>query len=439
MDVAYAPYIIMEVFCIIYSAAILFRLRKGINLEKETVVLKKTIYAYIVMVMSDIFAILLKGQTLQPLYFLNAFSNGISITSVVFGCFYWYQFVEIRLGSSQAIREKIGHWDRLPAIIAIVLDMASIFTGWVFAIDSNGLYILSNLFWVQELVTYVYILIPTVHAIYMVIVTTSPQKRKEYLTYVEYICIPCFIVVIEDYFKTIPLFSLSIFTIILILFLTLYLDQEYELAMREKELTDSRMAVMLSQIQPHFLYNALAVIQDMCTDKAPEAAQTTVEFAEYLRGNLDSLNQSVPVPFKRELQHTKTYLTLESKRFGDYLRVVYDIQATGFFIPSITLQPIVENAVKHGIMKREDGGCVRIASVENENNFTVTVTDNGIGFDINAKPDDDRTHIGLSNVRSRLATMCGGTLSIESTPGVGTSAVITLPKDRESRMANENK
>lgn len=223
-------------------------------------------------------------------------------------------------------------------------------------------------------------------------------------------------------------FSVATTLSILIIYLTVYVNRGRRLLDEEQELLYSRVSVMLSQIQPHFLYNALATIQEMCHDHAPDAEEATREFAEFIRGNLDSLRADKPIAFERELQHTKNYLSLEEKRFGERLRVEYDLNATLFRLPALTLQPIVENAVRYGVMQREEGGTVRIESRETENGFTVTVTDDGMGFDVMVPKKDGRTHIGISNVRDRLAAMCRGTLTITSTPNVGTVAVIFVPK-----------
>ena len=215
---------------------------------------------------------------------------------------------------------------------------------------------------------------------------------------------------------------------LLIIYVTVHVERGRQLAEKEKELTESRMAVMLSQIQPHFLYNALAVIQNMCHGKAPEAEETTVEFAEFLRGNLDSISLNEPIPFERELRHTQTYLSIECKRFKDILKVEYDIRTMNFQIPALTLQPIVENAVRYGVTRRENGGTVRITTAEDESTYSVTVMDDGVGFDAEEPKTDGRTHIGIANVRGRLDNMCGGTLSIQSEKDRGTTAVIRIPK-----------
>lgn len=186
---------------------------------------------------------------------------------------------------------------------------------------------------------------------------------------------------------------------------------------------------MLSQIQPHFLYNTLCAIQAMCTENPPEAARTTALFASFLRGDLDSLSRKEPVTFEQELKHTRNYLELEQKRYGERLHIAYDIKATAFSLPTLTLQPIVENAVNHGLSEREEGGTVRISSEETERAYLITVEDDGVGFDASAPGEDGRLHIGIANVRGRLRAMCGGTLTVKSAPGEGTTAVIAIPKE----------
>jgi len=195
----------------------------------------------------------------------------------------------------------------------------------------------------------------------------------------------------------------------------------------ESELIQNQISIMLSQIQPHFIYNSLTAIRELCLIDPKKAYETVDEFSTYLRGNLDSLTINKPIPFEKELSHVKTYLSLERKRFGDNLNIVYDINAFYFTIPALTLQPIVENAVRHGVTKREDGGTVMISTEETETEAIITVKDDGVGFDL-SRHKDEYLRVGIENVRSRLTVMCGGSLQIDSKPGIGTTAVITIQK-----------
>lgn len=117
--------------------------------------------------------------------------------------------------------------------------------------------------------------------------------------------------------------------------------QEKLLLEREAELERSRVAITISQIQPHFLYNALSSIADLCRD-APEARSALNDFAAYLRGNMDSLTSRGLIHFSQERKHIETYLRLEKLRFRDMLRVEYDMQEEDFLLPPLTVQPLVE-------------------------------------------------------------------------------------------------
>ena len=138
------------------------------------------------------------------------------------------------------------------------------------------------------------------------------------------------------------------------------------------------------------------------------------------------------VPFQKEFDHIQTYLELEKIRFEEELTVVYDIQADQFYLPVLTVQPLVENAVKHGITKKRGGGVLTLSTREQLGSFVITVSDTGIGFDPEHYLDDGKIHVGIENVRLRLEDMAGGMLKITSSPGGGTTAVITIPKKEAS-------
>ena len=204
-------------------------------------------------------------------------------------------------------------------------------------------------------------------------------------------------------------------------------EMESKINRLESELIDSKISILLSQIRPHFLYNSLIAIRELCLVDPKTASETVDEFSSYLRGNLDSLSISTPIPFEKELKHVKTYLSLEKKRFEERLNIEYDITTQNFLIPALTLQLIVENAVRHGITKREDGGTVSIKTEEDETGVTITVTDDGVGFDSSEQHESPR-HVGIKNAENRLAAMCNGTLEINSEPDIGTTAIIKIPK-----------
>ena len=205
---------------------------------------------------------------------------------------------------------------------------------------------------------------------------------------------------------------------------------EFSQLAADETMAEQRISLMLSQIRPHFLYNTLGSIEALC-ERDPKAAKlATRKFSRYLRGNMDSLGEEKLISFEKELQHTRLYLELEQIRFGDALRIEYDIGVHDFFLPPLTLEPIAENAVKHGIRMKADGrGTVSISANERENHYEIRVEDDGPGYNPE-KASTDGPHIGIRNVRERLQRICGGTLMIAPAEGQGTVVTILLPKNR---------
>ena len=195
----------------------------------------------------------------------------------------------------------------------------------------------------------------------------------------------------------------------------------------EAELKESRISIMLSQIQPHFIYNTLGTIERMCLKDPEKAFDLVRNFSLYLRGNFSELDSVAPIRFTEELKHIEYYVNIEKVRFPD-MNIEYDVEATEFVLPALSVQPLVENAIKHGLMRLETGGTVLIRSYETPTHYCVEVRDNGAGFDTSL-PIDEKKHVGLRNIRGRLNAMVNGDLILESKPGVGTSAVIMIPKE----------
>ena len=196
----------------------------------------------------------------------------------------------------------------------------------------------------------------------------------------------------------------------------------------EIKLQESQISIMLSQIQPHFLYNTLNSIYQLCETNPMRARFLVNSFSEYLRNNLSSLEAPGLIPFETEFSHINTYLDIEKVRFEDTLEIEYDIKCVDFSLPVLTVQPIVENAVKHGTSKKRGGGTVRISTDEDEASYIIRVSDTGCGFDPTKPKNDGKSHVGIENVRQRLANMCHGTLTIESKVGTGTLVTIIIPK-----------
>ena len=204
-------------------------------------------------------------------------------------------------------------------------------------------------------------------------------------------------------------------------------ELEMEKIALNAELAESRISTMMSQIRPHFIYNTLGSIEQLCVLDPPKAGALVHNFAKYLRGNFGELDNPKPILMSREMEHVHHYISIENVRFPD-MTFTFEMNSDDFHIPALTVQPIVENAIKHGLMKLSKGGQIRVISYETDKDYCISVEDNGVGFDTDALS-DDRKHVGLRNIRERLKVMVNGTLEIESTVGVGTKVLIKIPKE----------
>ena len=193
------------------------------------------------------------------------------------------------------------------------------------------------------------------------------------------------------------------------------------------QLTESRMSTMMSQIRPHFIYNTLGSIEQLCSIDPPKAGELVHNFAKYLRGNFGELDNPRTILMSQEMEHVRYYISIEKVRFPD-MTFSFELKSGDFHIPALTIQPIVENAIKHGLMKLPAGGEIRVRSYETDTHYCVSVEDDGVGFDTGELL-DERKHLGIRNIRGRLKAMVDGDLAIESTVGVGTKALITIPKE----------
>ena len=209
------------------------------------------------------------------------------------------------------------------------------------------------------------------------------------------------------------------------IWLHLLFVQEHEEDLKAQQ----RIKIMVSQIQPHFLYNTLTTIQALCDTDPKIAKSVTEKFAVYLRQNLDSLESTELIPFSKELEHTKIYSDIEMLRF-DNVAVSFDTPVTDFYVPPLTVQPLVENAIRHGVRIREHG-TVDVITRKTEDGYEIVIRDNGKGFGTSAALASDSSHIGLKNVRERIKKLCRGTLTVNSVIGEGTEITIHLPLTKQ--------
>ena len=224
---------------------------------------------------------------------------------------------------------------------------------------------------------------------------------------------------------TVVLVVLGLCISTLAMFAIILYDQIEQYVGQQREIAQQRASIMVLQMRPHFIYNAMMSIYYLCAKDSRKAQQVTLDFTTYLRKNFTAIAGEEAVPFSDELEHTRAYLAVEQVQFEDSLYVDYDTPHKEFRLPPLTLQPIVENAVKHGMDPENAPLHIFIRTRKTDSGSEIIVEDNGSGF---APADDDcEPHTALANIRNRLEMMCGGKITIRSRKGGGTVVTVTVP------------
>ena len=319
--------------------------------------------------------------------------------------------------------KKLSIMNRVFFAVFVIFDIINVFTGTFFT-AINGVYTRCNFMLLSH--GYQFIVFA------MIIVITFINKhltRREKVAFLLYCALPMIAIILQNRFKGYAIAYASIIVATEVLFTFLNAQKNYVIAEEKEKNKDAQIKIMLSQIQPHFIYNALSSIS-VLIEVDPEKAQTALDnFTEYLRHNLSSLTETKLIPFEDELKHIKSYIALEKMRFGDRLNVTYNIKTSDFYVPPLSIQPIVENAVKHGVLKKLEGGNIVINTYEEDGAFVVKVIDDGVGFSMGQIDFKSSSHVGISNIKYRVENICNGKIVINSKADKGTEIAVVFPKE----------
>ena len=305
--------------------------------------------------------------------------------------------------------------------IFVALDLVNVFTG-IFFTAENGVYLRSKTMILSQ--GYQYVMFAVV---FVVTVTNKRLNFREKTAFALYCFLPLAAIILQNIFKGYAIAYASIIIAIEVLFFFVNVQKNIDLANEEEKNKNAQIKIMLSQIQPHFIYNALSSISTLITINPDKAQAALDEFTEYLRHNLSSLTETKLISFEDELKHIKTYVSLEKMRFGERVNVFYDTKVTDFYVPPLSVQPIVENAIKHGILKKLEGGTLTVKTFETDKEYVVEVIDDGVGFNANDVDFEGNEHIGLKNIYYRIKNS-GGDMTIKSETDKGTDVTVTFVK-----------
>ena len=229
-------------------------------------------------------------------------------------------------------------------------------------------------------------------------------------------------------FPTVGCFGLAWAVSLHLIHALIQLDSEKKLMEAEQRLNREQAMLMTVQMQPHFIFNTLSAIEGLCQTDAQAAAESIENLSGYLRANIDALTAQTLIPFDEELRHIRQYVALEQTDPARQFHFEYELEVRDFAIPPLSVQPIVENAVKHGALTHRDGkGRVTLSTEAFGSYLRITVTDNGLASGGLTDAQRERRGVGIENTRQRLSALCGG--SLEYTTGEnGTKAVILIPR-----------
>ena len=222
-------------------------------------------------------------------------------------------------------------------------------------------------------------------------------------------------------------FTASSTMMILIEFLLVY-DLIRRYLTQQEESAQQRIRIAVAQMRPHFIYNTLLSLYYLCAQDTEKTQRVIRDFTRYLQNNFMAIVEEKPILFEKELEHTRAYLAVEQACHEGSLFVEFDTPDVFFRIPALTIQPIVENAVKHGLVPGRPPLYVSIASEDTGKGVRITVEDTGPGF---STAEYDEPHITLDNIRERLRVLCGGTLTIEPREAGGTKVTVFVPHGKE--------
>ena len=194
---------------------------------------------------------------------------------------------------------------------------------------------------------------------------------------------------------------------------------------KREENLEQKMHLLSLQIRPHFICNTLLSIYYLCDEDQKRASEAILKFTDYLQKNYMAISKESLIPLSEELEHVKAYLEVEKVRYDESLFYSFDIHTDDFLIPPLTLQPIVENSVKHGIDPSGKVLNISIKAEMSDGKNTVIITDDGVE---DGGAGRGGTHIAIDNIRKRLDMMCKGTFEMKDRSGGGKIVTICIPE-----------
>lgn len=374
------------------------------------------------LLISDTFAIVHRGSTTPEGYYIVRAANFFTFFFLYGLTLYMSFFVEFLFKQASHKRKRILA-SKIISAITLVSNFINLFIPFVYDFDAQNRYFRKE-GWYINAIGHLIVIIMLATVVYEL---RSEVETGVYVMVLADILMPLIATVVQVFIYGISITCIAIGITQLMQFMIIFRYQELKIKETTIQLSEYNAKLMLTQVQPHFTLNALSTIQYLCKHDSEAAFDAISDFSIYLRNNMEFATTTEMIPFEKELSHIEKYVSIEKRRFGDRVNVVYNIKEKDFGIPPLSVQPLVENAIKHGISKKRDGGTVELSAWRGANNIHIVVKDDGVGFDMDKPFSDDRVHLGLPIVRDRLEQECGGDMIITSEENKGTVCEIIIP------------
>ena len=426
------------IFCLIAA----FSIDRGKKVEhRENIQLGNMLVLNAIILICDMFAVTYNGEP--------GFVSNVVLRLSNFALYFTLYVLEIYFVSylRALVVNNGGHFSRIFIYISYFIMLFSIaalifdqFTHVIYYFDKDNFYHRGDIYYLA--------LIPVFACFILIIIIVF--YHKEYITRLQrislmiYLSFPFFsaiIMVITGEVSSIINVSISIALVMMYMFYEIeknqrMLAQAEELIEKERINNEFKNTMLWTQIQPHFIYNNLNVIQFLCKKNPEEAAEAVNHLSSFLRSYIDAYDLDVCIPIEEELEIIGHYIYMQKLRYGDKLSVDMNVAVTSFSVPPLGIESLVENAVRHGVAQKVEGGKVAIHVYENQDEYLVEVADNGVGFDSDELKMDGKNHVGLKNTDSRLKFMINGRLEVISKPGAGCRAIVHVPKRNRDEVSD---
>ena len=319
-------------------------------------------------------------------------------------------------------------WKRSPLFALVVtlwmmyfvLLIVTQFTTWIYYYTPDNVYRRGPLYPLL-LIPPVLMMVANLIGLYSCRALLTRRQRNAFLIY---FVMPLVCMLIQMFFYGLLLIIFGTSMAVLVMFVFLLEDQVERSVQQQREIAHQRASVMVLQMRPHFIYNTMMSIYYLCKQDPDLAQRVTLDFTTYLRKNFTAIANEKLIPFSEELEHARAYLDVEQAQFNDSLFVDYDTPHLDFFVPPLTLQPIVENAVKHGMDPDSEPLHISIRTDRTDSGSEIIVENDGADFEL---ADDSEPHIALKNIQQRLEMMCHGKMTITTRKKGGTVVKVMIP------------